>query len=211
MMDGRAAMATLLVCGTLSGCVTPWGVPDADKTVQSLKTTRADLVAADEQVGSAITALDRLASASGADVLPAYDQFSLEVRAIETHANLARTRAEAYRDNAKAYTDSWRTELAKIEDGPSRFDSAIRRAEVMKAFRYVELSAAVTRQAYGPLIVILQGIERDLGEDLKQKDVEAMQLQFDEARLIAGELRKRVARLRVALDALHAALISQVP
>ena len=203
----RALAGVIAVC-LVTGCATG-GYPRSKKTVQSLQSTRAEIVAAERQVVRTIGTLHQIASASGGDLSALRIQLAEDIKAIEAQAEMARRRADAYRSDAKAYLRAWEKELSRIEDGVSRLQSALRREEVIVAFRHVESSAAMTRQAYGPLIIGLRGIVRDLGEDLTSKRVAAMEPQFESVRAIAQAMRQRIQRLLAELDAVSATLVSQ--
>jgi hypothetical protein len=203
----RALAGVIALC-LMTGCATgryPW----SKRTVQSLQSTRAEVVAAERQVVRTIGTLNEIASASGGDLTDLHTRLAEDIKAIEAQAEVARRRADAYRSDAKAYMHAWEKELSHIEDGVSRLQSALRREEVIVAFRHVEWSAARTRQAYGPLLIGLQGIGRDLGENPSPRSVAAMNPRFDNIRAISTALRQRMAILLDELDAVSATLVSQ--
>ena len=204
----RAAITILLACLT-AGCATR-GYQRAEQTVQSLQATRAELDAADQQVVRTITTLGRIASLAGENPAPEYAQLCKDVKAIEDQAGLARQRADAYREDAEAYVDAWQKELDRMQGGVF-MRSAMERSMVMAQFRQIEQLAAGTRQAYGPLIIELQGILRDLGRDLTPAGVAAVNPQIARSREIAMVLRERMAVLIQGLDVVSATLLSQRP
>ena len=211
--DGRTEMrllvGALVVCLT-AGCVTQ-GYQRAGKTVQSLQATRVELTAAAQQVSRTIGTLNRMAGMRGGDLTPVYTQLTKDVAGIEKQAETARWRANAYRDNANTYLDSWAQEVSAIQDETIRLKSGQRRGEMIAKFQGIERSAAATRQAYAPLLTELQGIVQYLGQDLTARGVASMRPQFGKARTKATMLRTRIGELIGELDRVSAAMAPQTP
>lgn len=201
----RILLASIAAC-IVAGCAQT-GYQRAERTVQSMDSTRAELVAGREQVASTVSVLDQIFTAGAGDLRPLHQQLGRQIRTLENQANLARRRADAYRANADAYISAWADELVQIRNPAIRQVSEQRRREAMANFGAVEQGAAAVREAYRPFLDDLQGIHALLGQDLTAGGVAAASGQFDQAKQDAQVLQQRIAQLINELDRVASALI----
>ena len=168
----RTVLGVVLVCFAV-GCATK-GYQRADSAVYSLSVTRLGVVDAQSQIARALDTMNRLAMVPTGDLRPVFLGLQGDVKAIEKEAEVASWRADTYRRKASRYIDAWGKELNELADQDLRYQSAVRRSEVMDEFTVLEKSAAATRQAYRPLLAELQALVQYLEQDLTSGGVKVI-------------------------------------
>ena len=204
-MRAVLAMCVAAVAFT-GGCSSDSGgrTAESNKAIVSLKDTRQELVKAKVEVNDATTALDKLSA--GGNLEQSYKQYTTAVKDVQAAGSRARARAQAMRDNARAYIAKWEKEMEQVSSPELRAGAAERRQRVKASFDQVTTTGGSVRQAYEPFLKDLQDIQRALASDLTPGGVTAAKGAMDKAKAEGVTLNERIDALIAELDHISAGM-----
>ena len=172
--------------------------PESKKAATGLKDTRTELVKAKKEVNDAIMALDKLQT--GPNVQQSYKEYKTAVKDVKAAGDKARTRAQAMRDNARAYVAKWEKEMDNVTNAELRAGAADRRNRVKANYDEILDVGRSVRDAYQPFLKGLQDIEKALASDLTAGGVSSAGLAINKTKTDGTTLNQRIDELIAKLD-----------
>ena len=206
VMCGAAAVMLANGCSSDSGGRTT----ESKKAITSLADTRAELVKAKAEVNDANSALDKLA-AGGGSLEQTFKQYTAAVNDVKAAGDRARARAQAMRNNARAYVAKWEKEMDQVSSPELRAGAAARRQKVKDNFDAVQATGRSVRDAYQPFLKNLQDIQRALASDLTPAGVDAARPAIEKAKTEGVTLNQRLDALIEKLDDISSGMSTASP
>jgi hypothetical protein len=201
------SLRTLVVaCGVMAGVLLTGCSSDnkdgqsaeSKKTATGLKDTRSELVKAKKEVNDAIVALDKLSA--GGNVQQSYKEYTTAVKDVKAAGDKARTRAQAMRENSRAYVAKWEKEMDNVTNPELRAGAMERRNRVKANYDEILEVGRSVRDAYQPFLKDLQDIQKALASDLTPAGVSSANLAMGKAKTEGTTLNERIDALIAKLD-----------
>ncbi len=208
---GTASLCLLSVAALWApGCTTAnYGKSDA--AALSMQRAAAEVQAESNAVELAQTALNELFQEAGADLRPAFRQYSTAVDRLEAAARKTQATGQRMGQRNRTYLTAWEKNLTAIEYEHVREISQARKDEVGKRFEAVRQRYDESQQAVEPLLTYLKDIRTALGTDLTGGGREALKGVADNAGRNAQKLQTALAALEDELKNSGARLSSVLP
>ena len=199
-----AVGALLLVASLAIGCSSSKSsgrAKESEKAVEGFQNTRTSVIRAKAYVDRTNAALDQIASGSG-DLQQSFKNYNTCVSDLEKSAAEAKKRAQTMRENLRAYTTKWQSEIDSMEDPTVRAGLQQRRDTVRANFDKVRTKAQAARDAYLPYIAQLKEIQRALSVDLTPQNVNALKPAMAKAKAQGETLKQALVEMQAELDSM---------
>src|SRR5262245_56142809 len=146
-LDSQLLIVVAALCvAIVSGCASPKGYKQADKTGAAINTLRNDVVDIKTAVDESMKALDGLQAAASTDPRKPYETFAKSVDKVEAAANTAKKDADEMRARGAAYFQQWEAELGTVKSEEIRQLAAERKAKLQQAFDTIKTSAQAAKE-----------------------------------------------------------------
>ena len=145
-----------------------------ESTAESAREAEADVQATRVQIDKTLGALNRLMTASPAELNPAYAQYSKEVDAMYAVAKETDKDAKAVPAKSADYLAKWQKSHAEIQNPELRNASDQRRSTVISRFDGIQKSYAAARAAFVPFTQNLEDVRQVLANDLTPAGVQSL-------------------------------------
>ena len=197
--------AAVVMCGVaagvfLTGCASDDNgrTAESNKATTSLKDTRDELAKSKVEVNDAIVALDKLGA--GGNLEQSYKQYTAAVKDVQAAGDRARSRAQAMRENGRAYVAKWEKEMDQVSNPELRAGAAARRQKVKANYDSIVTTGRSVSSAYQPFLKDLQDIQRALASDLTPGGVTAASAAIAKTKQEGAVLNERIDALIAKLD-----------
>jgi hypothetical protein len=162
----------LVLLGALlfAGCATS-GHERASRTTSSMNVAQPELEKMKSQVGITLGTLNSLFHQKNQDPRPQYEQFSKELKEMENQAKVAYQSVRQTKKNGDTYFEAWGKDLELFSNPDIRMRSADRREKAMQRFGQINTSMEATDEAFYPLLIDLQDVEKYLSHDLTPEGI----------------------------------------
>ena len=162
----------LVLLGALlfAGCATS-GHERASRATTSMNVAQPELEKMKSQVGITLGTLNSLFHQKNQDPRPQYEQFSKELKEMENQAKVAYDSVRQTKKNGDTYFDAWGKDLELFSNPDIRMRSADRREKAMQRFGKINTSMEATDEAFYPLLIDLQDVEKYLSHDLTPEGI----------------------------------------
>lgn len=199
-MMTRAALAALTLTTLIAaGCESDPGRQRTNKTISTLKDTRAEFVSGKADVNKAMMRLGAL-QAKPADLTPAFHDYKDSITAVRNRAAIVQKRVQDMRLNADTYSQGWSTSAQEISDPSLRDLSAAQNERAKARFQKIDADAQEVRDAYDPFITQLDDLEKYLSNLLTASSIDQAGPMFDSVRTRGNELTGKIDALIAEMD-----------
>ena len=191
---------TALAVGTatlLSGCASPSGYKQADKTGAGIAEFRDEIVNGKKAIDATMKSLSDIAATANTDPRKPYEQFAKNVANLESTATKIRKRAQDMQAQGQAYFKQWETELATVDNAEIRGLAEQRKAKLQETFESIRKYSDPLKAQFDPWMSDLKDLQKYLSNDLTIAGVDAAKNQFKKTTSSGMEVQK-------AMDALVA-------
>lgn len=211
-MKSKLVPQLTLVAGTLaialftSACASSSGYKQADKTGAGIAEFREEITNGKTAVDTTVASLGAIATSAHTDPRKAFEQFSDDVKDLESTANKIRKRAQDMKDQGAKYFEKWQAELATISNPDVRALAEQRKTKLQAAFDNIRVLSEPLKASFDPWLSDLKDLQTYLGNDLTVKGVDAAKGLFTRTTTGGREVQKHMDALLSELNTVAAAL-----
>ena len=188
-----AGLVAILAC-FLAGCATG-GYQRAAATSESLHAAATETETAQQQINTALAALEQLVQRPNDDLRPVYADYRRSVSDLEGSVRTLERRAQDADQQKQLYLQTWDARMAEIRNPEIHELSRERQREVVDSFDEVQVSYTKTLVRLIPLMQDLRDLQRMLGVDLTSAGVEVANDLLPQVRERASELADSLSQL----------------
>jgi chromosome segregation ATPase len=185
------------------------GEKQTAQAATSLKDLRASLVKTNDQLSATLASLNALATQSEGDLKPAYKKYSEGVAKTKSDAAAARARADDMKARTEEYAAQW-AEASSDLSPELKAKADARRATVRERFGKIQTAATATKDAFDPLMLHLEEIQKYLANDLTFGGIGTLGDVIQKTNAEGADVQARVSELIAELDKVAEALSSNV-
>ncbi len=178
----------------------------ASSTVSSIKQSRAEIVEAKNEIGTASANLNLIIHQ--ADLKPAFDGFTDNVAKIKTQEKRMRTQREKMQANSEEYLREWQTEVAQFSNDDLKRANIDRQADVKKQFAETTRAYQELNDLYTPFLKNLSEIQLSLSHDLTPAEAKSIKPVAETAMADGEKVQAKADDLIAKLDTLSASFSS---
>ncbi len=199
------AFTTLAIAVFTSACATS-GYKQADKTGAGIAEFRDEITNGKAAVDTTVASLGAIATSANTDPRKAFEQYSDDVKDLESTANKIRKRAQDMKEQGAKYFERWQAELATINNPDVRALAEQRKAKLQAAFDNIRTHSEPLKAAFDPWMSDLKDLQKYLSNDLTVNGVDAAKSLFTKAGAGGREVQKHMDALVAELNTVAAAL-----
>ncbi len=197
-MKQVAAVLVLCLSVLLCSCATT-GYQRASRTRSAIHDARAVTVHIQQEINTALLALQNLSFQETVDLRAPYGSFSAAVTSLDVQVDRLANRSRAIQRMSDAYVWAWEKELGLYRGPAIRKRSAERRGAVMESFQKISQQLQTVDQLLRPLLADLKDMRLYLSTDLTVAGVTS-------ALELAVHIAKQATVAAPHLQSLHAEL-----
>ncbi len=205
---GLAGVVLVVVAAALVGCggSSSSGPQKAAGVGGSLLKDKADMVKLKDLVAATTLSLNDLITDPQRDLKPQYKAFTSGLAKLDGVAKKTRERGVAIQASLDKYLDSWREEVATIQDETLRQQALDRVNQAKESFKslYAELTAF--KEALAPYVGNLKDVERYLNTDLTPAGLKTIAANANKAIAADKDIQGRADRAAAELGRVSAEL-----
>ena len=206
-----ATLVALTSCASalsllLTGCGTTSGYKHADKTGNSIAEYRDEIVNGKNAVDATMKSLSNVAASANTDPRKPFEQYSKDVKNLESTAAKVAKRAQSMREQGQAYFKQWQTELAQVTNPEIRSLAEQRKAKLEETFASIRKFSEPLKAEFEPWMSDLKDLQKYLSQDLTIAGVDAAKDLFSKALAGGQAVQKSLDGLVAELNTIAATL-----
>lgn len=205
---GLAGAMLVAVAAALAGCggSSSSGPQKAAGVGGSLLKDKADMVKLKDLVAATTLSLNDLITDPQRDLKPQYKAFTSSLAKLDGVAKKTRERGVAIQASLDKYLDSWREEVATIQDETLRQQALDRVNQAKESFKSLYSELTAFKEALAPYIGNLKDVERYLNTDLTPAGIKTIAANAKKAIASDKDIQGRADRAAAELGRVSAEL-----
>jgi hypothetical protein len=209
LIKHKGLIITFVAAGAavlLSGCGTPKGYKQADKTGVGIAEFRDEIIKGKEAIDATMKSLGEVAATANTDPRKAFEQYSKNVANLESTANTVKKRAQSMKDQGQAYFKQWETELSQVNNPEIRTLAEQRKAKLQETFESIRKVTEPLKAQFEPWMSDLKDLDKYLSNDLTIAGVDAAKPLFKKTTEEGLEVQKSMDAVVAELNTIAATL-----
>jgi len=204
------AVGALLLCAgstaLFTGCGTPSGYEQADKTGAGIAEFREEIINGKKNIDATIKALGDVAATANTNPRKAFEQYAKSVGNLESTAEKVRKRGQDMQQQGQAYFKQWEKQMGEVNNPEVRTLAEQRKAKLQESFDSIRKYTEPLKAQFDPWMSDLKDLQRYLSNDLTVAGVDSAKSLFTKTQKEGLEVQKSMDGLIAELNTIAAAL-----
>ena len=200
------ALTTVVAAIMLTGCSTPSGYQQADKTGADIAKFRDQVNKAKTAVDQTVTTLGQVAVTANTNPRDAFQKFSKSLSNLEATAKDTKASAADMKAQGQAYFAQWEKQLAQIKDAEIRALATSQKAKLQASFDEIRKYSQPLKERFDPWLSDLQDLRTYLSNDLSVSGVDAAKSLFSKTQAEGLKVQESMDELVAELNTVAATL-----
>jgi len=200
------SLTTAIAVVTFTGCSTPSGYQQADKTGADIARFRDQINKAKTAVDQTVAALGQVAVTANSNPREAFQKFGKSITRLEAAANSAKASSADMKAHGQAYFTQWEKQLDQINDPKIRALATSQKTKLQASFDEIRKYAQPLREQFDPWLSDLKDLHTYLSNDLSVSGVDAAKDLFGKTQAEGLKVQESMDELVAELNTVAATL-----